>query len=108
MGSTYKKYPKEENMTLFKQIALMLSTFLIIILTTVLVLNFNSSNKSVLERLYTDAQNTASSLSLSLGTSEGDISIMTTMINASFDSGYYRYITLKDIENNTIYKREVE
>jgi diguanylate cyclase (GGDEF)-like protein len=108
MGSTYKKHPKEENMTLFKQIALMLSTFLIIILTTVLVLNFNSSNKSVLERLYTDAQNTASSLSLSLGTSEGDISIMTTMINASFDSGYYRYITLKDIENNTIYKREVE
>ncbi len=33
---------------------------------------------------------------------------MTTMINASFDSGYYRYITLVDIENKPIYKREVE
>ncbi|EDZ63478.1 membrane protein containing Signal transduction histidine kinase/GGDEF domain [Sulfurimonas gotlandica GD1] len=95
-------------MTLFKQIALMLSTFLIIILTTVLVLNFKSANESVRDRLYTDAKNTASSLSLSLGTSQGDISIMTTMINASFDSGYYRYITLVDIENNLIYNREVE
>ncbi|WP_373005318.1 LapD/MoxY N-terminal periplasmic domain-containing protein [Sulfurimonas sp.] len=95
-------------MTLFKQIALMLSTFLIIILTTVLVLNFKSANESVQDRLYTDAKNTASSLSLSLGTAQGDISMMTTMINASFDSGYYHYITLMDIENNPIYKREVE
>ncbi len=108
MGSTNKKHQKEENMTLFKQIALMLSTFLIIILATVLVLNFNSSNKSVQDRLYTDAKNTASSLSLSLGSAQGDISMMSTMINASFDSGYYRYITLVDIENQTIYKREVE
>jgi diguanylate cyclase (GGDEF)-like protein len=108
MGSTYEKHRKEKNMTLFKQIALMLSTFLIIILTTVLVLNFKSSNASVQDRLYTDAKNTATSLSLSLGTAQGDISIMTTMINASFDSGYYHYITLMDIENNSIYKREVE
>jgi diguanylate cyclase (GGDEF)-like protein len=108
MGSTYTKHQKESYMTLFKQIALMLSTFLVIILMTVLVLNFNSSNESVQDRLYTDAKNTASSLSLSLGTSQGDLSIMTTMINASFDSGYYRYITLVDIEDNLIYKREVE
>ncbi len=108
MGPTYEKHRKEKNMTLFKQIALMLSTFLIIILTTVLVLNFKSANESVQDRLYTDAKNTASSLSLSLGTAQGDISMMTTMINASFDSGYYHYITLMDIENNPIYKREVE
>jgi len=108
VGSTNGKYQKEKNMTLFKQIALMLSTFLIIILTTVLVLNFKSSNESVQDRLYTDAKNTATSLSLSLGTAQGDISIMTTMINASFDSGYYRYISLVDTQDNSIYKREVE
>ncbi|WP_373035709.1 LapD/MoxY N-terminal periplasmic domain-containing protein [Sulfurimonas sp.] len=95
-------------MTLFKQIALMLSTFLVIILMTVLVLNFKSANESVQDRLYTDAKNTASSLSLSLGTAQGDLSMMSTMINASFDSGYYHYITLLDIEDNVIYKREIE
>jgi diguanylate cyclase (GGDEF)-like protein len=108
MGPTNRKHQKEINMTLFKQIALMLSTFLLIILMTVLFLNFKSSNESVQDRLYTDAKNTASSLSLSLGTSQGDPSIMSTMINASFDSGYYRYITLLDTEENLIYKREVE
>ena len=67
MGSTKNQHVKEKNMTLFKQIALMLSLFLIIILTTVLILNFKSANQSVQDRLYEDAKNTATSLSLSLG-----------------------------------------
>jgi len=101
-------------MTLFKQIAIMLSLFLIIILTTVLVLNFNSANNAVQDRLYEDAKNTATSLSLSLGTANGDISIMSTMINANFDSGNYREISLEDIQEytvvdeNMLYDRKVE
>ncbi|MCF6309272.1 MAG: diguanylate cyclase [Sulfurimonas sp.] len=95
-------------MTLFKQIALMLSIFLLIILATVLTLNFQSANKSVQEGLYEDAKNTATSLSLSLGGANGDISMMSTMINANFDSGHYISITLVDIDNNTLYKREIE
>ncbi|MBN2782964.1 MAG: diguanylate cyclase [Campylobacterales bacterium] len=95
-------------MTLFRQIALMISTFLLIILSTVLVLNFKSANSSIKDRLYTDAKNTATTLGISLTTTNGDIGIMTTMIDASFDSGYYHYIILKDTEDNTIYKREVE
>jgi len=95
-------------MTLFKQIALMLSLFLLIILTTVLILNFQSANKGVKERLYDDAKNTATSLSLSLGSANGDLSMMSTMINANFDSGNYRNITLVDVDNNTLYERKME
>ncbi|MEA3228265.1 MAG: LapD/MoxY N-terminal periplasmic domain-containing protein [Campylobacterota bacterium] len=101
-------------MTLFKQIAIMLSIFLILILTTVLILNFNSANNAVQERLYEDAKNTATSLSLSLGTANGDISVMSTMINANFDSGNYRKIVLEDIQEyemigeNILYDREIE
>ncbi|MDA7817934.1 diguanylate cyclase [Sulfurimonas sp.] len=95
-------------MTLFKQIAMMLSVFLVIILTTVLTLNFQSANQSVQDRLYEDAKNTASSLSLSLGSANGDISMMSTMINANFDSGNYRDITLVDVDNHTLYKRKHE
>ncbi|MCW8894569.1 LapD/MoxY N-terminal periplasmic domain-containing protein [Sulfurimonas sp.] len=95
-------------MTLFKQIAIMLSIFLLIILATVLTLNFQSANKSVQDRLYEDAKNSATSLSLSLGNANGDISMMSTMINANFDSGYYREITLVDVENITLYERKTE
>ena len=95
-------------MTLFKQIAIMLSIFLIIILTTVLILNFKSANASVQDRLYEDAKNTATSLSLSLGSANGDISMMSTMINANFDSGTYRYISLVDVDGELIYDRKNE
>ncbi len=95
-------------MTLFRQIAILLSIFLIILLTTVLTLNFKSANQSVQERLYEDAKNTATSLSLSLGSANGDISMMSTMINANFDSGNYHYISLTDIEGNIVYERKNE
>ncbi|MBU1994281.1 diguanylate cyclase [bacterium] len=95
-------------MTLFKQIALMLSLFLLVILITVLTLNFKSANQSVQEQLYEDAKNTASSLSLSLGSANGDISMMSTMINANFDSGHYHYISLIDVENTVLYERSAE
>ena len=95
-------------MTFFKQTALMLSIFLLIILTTVLTLNFKGENKAVQESLYKDAKNTATSLSLTLGSANGDISMMSTMINANFDSGHYRKIVLIDIEGEIIYDRKDE
>ena len=95
-------------MTLFKQIALILSILLITILTTVLNLNFQSANTSVQDRLYEDAKNTASSLSLSLGSANGDISMMSTMINANFDSGNYHHISLFDVDNELLYERKSE
>lgn len=95
-------------MTLFKQIAIMLTVFLMIILATVLTLNFKSANASVQDRLYEDAKNTASSLSLSLGTANGDISMMSTMINANFDSGNYLFISLVDVDDELLYERKAE
>ncbi|MBD3824096.1 MAG: diguanylate cyclase [Epsilonproteobacteria bacterium] len=93
-------------MTLFKQIALLLSLFLMTILAAVMLLNFKNANESVQSRLYEDAKNTASSLSLSLGTAGGDISVMSTMINANFDSGNYSYISLVDTEGNLLFERK--
>ncbi|MDD2789709.1 MAG: LapD/MoxY N-terminal periplasmic domain-containing protein [Sulfurimonas sp.] len=95
-------------MTLFKQIAILLSLFLLIVLGTVLTLNFKSANESVSQRLYEDAKNTASSLSLSLGGANGDLSMMSTMINANFDSGNYISISLVDVDNAVLYERTIE
>lgn len=85
-------------MTLFRQIAILLSIFLVILLATVLTLNFQSSSKTAQERLYEDAKNTSSSLALSLGSANGDLAMMATMINANFDSGNYSRIVLFDVE----------
>ncbi|MCD6191387.1 MAG: diguanylate cyclase [Sulfurimonas sp.] len=95
-------------MTLFRQIALIVSILLITILTTVLNLNFQAANVSVQDRLYEDAKNTASSLSLSLGSANGDLSMMSTMINANFDSGNYHYISLVDVDDELLYERKSE
>jgi len=95
-------------MTLFRQIALIVSILLITILTTVLNLNFQAANASVQDRLYEDAKNTASSLSLSLGSANGDLSMMSTMINANFDSGNYHYISLVDVDDELLYERKSE
>jgi len=95
-------------MTFFKQIAVMLSIFLLVLLTTVLALNFISANQSVQDRLYEDAKNTASSLSLSLGSANGDLSMMSTMINANFDSGNYLYISLVDVDNKYYMKEKTK
>ncbi len=95
-------------MTFFKEIAAMLSIFLLIILTTVLSLNFISANQSAQDRLYEDAKNTASSLSLSLGSTNGDLAMMSTMINANFDSGNYADISLVDVDNKILYERKSE
>ncbi len=95
-------------MTLFKQIAILLSIFLIVLLSTVLVLNFQSANDSVQKRLFEDAKNTASSLSLSLGGADGDITMMSTMINANFDSGNYQLISLEDVDGNILFERQAD
>lgn len=95
-------------MSLFKQMAIMLSLFLGVILALVMVLNFKSATEFVQNQLYTDAKNTAHSLGLSLSkvADPSDILSMETMINAIFDSGYYERIRLVDIEGKVIYVRE--
>lgn len=95
-------------MTLFKQLALIISFFMTTILIAVFTINLQATKTSVTEALYEDAKNTASSLSLSLGTANGDEDIMSTMIDANFDSGHYTNISLYDINNTLIYERNSE
>ncbi len=93
-------------MTLFKQITIIFSIFIILIIGSVMYLNFNSANQFIQNQLYTSSEDTATSLGLSLSMNipkkDNDISTMETMINAIFDRGYYESISLKDMEGNTI------
>ncbi|WP_373035828.1 LapD/MoxY N-terminal periplasmic domain-containing protein [Sulfurimonas sp.] len=95
-------------MTLFKEIALLLSIFLFMLLLTVLTLNFKNASESVNERLYEDAKNTATSLSLSLARAKGDISMMSIMIDANFESGHYGNISLVSLEDELLHERKAK
>ncbi len=92
-------------MTLFKQMALLTSMLLLLLLGIVIAVTFSNATGALEEQLYEDAQNTASSLSLSLGSASGNESDMSTMINANFDSGHYTRIALYDMDNMMIYER---
>lgn len=97
-------------MTLFKQMAVMLTLFLGVILVSVMVLNFKTATVFVQDQLYTNAKNTAHSLGLSLSkiVDPEDQAAMETMINAIYDSGYYEKISLTNVDEKVVYVREME
>ncbi len=93
-------------MTLFKQIAIIFSLFIVLIISSVMYLNFNSANSFIQNQLYTTSKDSATSLGLSLSMNipkDGEnLSTMETMINAIFDRGYYEYIILKDMDGKIL------
>ncbi|MBE0495147.1 MAG: EAL domain-containing protein [Campylobacterales bacterium] len=97
-------------MSLFKQMAITFTLFLALVLTSVMVLNFNTATEFTQHQLYTEAKNTAHSLGLSLAkaASPDDLVLMETMINAIFDSGYYERIALVGIDDAPIYVRKTK
>jgi predicted signal transduction protein with EAL and GGDEF domain len=92
-------------MTLFKQLSLLIAILLITIFAIVLGIDIKNSVKSVQDQLYADAKNTATSLSLSLASANGNISMISTMINADFDNGIYQSISLVGMQGDTLYER---
>lgn len=87
----------------------MFTVFLVIILLSVMALNFKTATEFVQNDLYTNAKNTAHSLGLSLSklSIPEDTGGIETTINAIYDSGYYERIALMDLDEKSIYLREV-
>lgn len=96
-------------MTLFRQIAIIFSIFTILIIGSVMYLNFKSANEFIQNQLYTTSEDTATSLGLSLSMhipKKGEnLAMMETMISAIFDRGYYEVIILKDMDGNTLLEK---
>lgn len=92
-------------MTLYRQMSMITTTLMVLLLGTVIAVTFSHTIETLETQLYEDAQNTASSLSLSLGSTDGSESVMSTMINANFDTGHYARIILYDMEKKIVYER---
>ncbi len=94
-------------MSLRQQIVIFISSMMLILLLGTFSLNVVNTKNFLEEQLSSHAQDTATSLGLSLSTvtDPNDKATMATMINAIFDRGYYLRITLKDTDGKVIYER---
>ncbi|GEA11475.1 EAL domain-containing protein [Alteromonas sp. KUL49] len=96
-------------MSLTKQFSLGFMVVLILVFFGTVWINVNSFRVYINDQLSSHAQDTATSLGLSISPYVGDesmSSIVETMINAIFDSGYYESIELSDLDNKIIYAKE--
>ncbi|RXJ54599.1 LapD/MoxY N-terminal periplasmic domain-containing protein [Candidatus Marinarcus aquaticus] len=95
-------------MTLYRQIAILVSFVFLILLSTILLVSFSIVRESAKKELYENAQNSVSSLSISISSTEATQGAIETMINASFDNGNYERITFVDIDEKVKYERTKE
>jgi len=92
-------------MSLFKQIYLLVTSLLIVMLAIVLNINFDNARDFAANQLYNSGKNVANVLALSLGSQTADKTLMETSINAMFDGGHFEEITLTQLDGAVVYKR---
>jgi len=94
-------------MTLFKQVALIVSLVFLLILVTISFSNIERAGSFSEGQLKTSAQDMATTLGIAISTSSSvdDIAAYETLFNAVFDSGYYSSIELVAPDGKVILKK---
>lgn len=97
-------------MTLFQKLAILISSFLFVLICFVMFLNFKTANEFVQSQLYNKAQDTSTALGLSLTTAArtNDTAQMEAMINTIFDSGYYEQVSLLTMDGKPLITRHLD
>lgn len=97
-------------MTLYRQLLIFTLILFAVLFVGVWVEKLQSTRTFLVDQLESHAQDTATSLGLSLSPAmaENDISTVETMMNAVFDRGYYRVIRLEDVFGEVISDRVLE
>ena len=97
-------------MTLSRILAAVISALMAVVFAGTLLINIRSTRDYVAEQLVSHAEDTATSLGLSI-TAAGagnDAVTVQSMVDAIFDRGYYREITVTAINGRPIVERTVE
>jgi len=79
-------------MTLFKQMGLVVSFIIIVMLGAIMIINYKSAKRDMIQSLYETTVNNISTLSNNLADASEDSALLVTTIDAEFDSGYYKKI----------------
>lgn len=97
-------------MTLYRQLVSVVILLFILIFMETLVVNFRSTHVFLVEQLESHAQDTATSLGLSLSPhmQENDLATMVSMVDAIFDRGYYEEIRVETTDGKPLVERKLE
>jgi diguanylate cyclase (GGDEF)-like protein len=97
-------------MTLYRQLLFCTLLTLVVLCAGLWMGELKRTRDFLVNQMESHAQDTATSLGLSLGTlTDGsDMAAMETMINALFDRGYYRFIQLHDVKGTLLIDRNAE
>lgn len=94
-------------MTLYRQIVLVIIVLSVSMFAGTVVVNVNNARDYLAAQLESHAQDTATSLGLSISPhmANNDEPMMTSMVDAIFDRGYYEDIILKRINGEVLWSR---
>lgn len=97
-------------MTLYRQLLLSSLLVLLCLCTGLWIGELKRTRDFLVKQMGTHAQDTATSLGLTLTTitKDGNIPEMETIINALFDRGYYRIIELRDRDGKLLIERRAD
>ncbi len=96
-------------MTLFKQILVIICIVFITLFISTFFVSTGNIRDYLNEQLSSHAQDAATSLGIALTAEIGDndVASMETYTNAMFDSGYYKEIIIKDIDDKILFQKNL-
>jgi diguanylate cyclase (GGDEF)-like protein len=96
-------------MTLIKKMALGVLLMLLFVFIGNFIITMNNARNFFIQQIESNAQDTATSLGLSLSQSllSRDTPTMNSMVQAVFDRGYFSFIQVKDIKGNVIITKKL-
>ena len=95
-------------MKLFNQMGLAVSFIIVTILAAVMLISYQSTKQDMIQGVYETSVNNIGTLAHSLAQTQGDSAYVTTVVDAAFDSGYYKLIEYKSSDGAFSYKQEFE
>ncbi|WP_241176789.1 cyclic di-GMP receptor LapD [Citrobacter portucalensis] len=89
-------------MSLFKQLLLAISLFMMVVFSGNFIVTLESSRNQSNNQLLSHAQDAATALGVSLTPNVNDPAMIELMVSSIFDSGYYKKIRIVDLANGKI------
>lgn len=94
-------------MTLLRQLVLILSLMFVLVFAGTFGITVDNTRRYLVTQLESHAQDTATSLALSLTPHVGDVLRMKSMVDAVFDRGEYLRIVVENLDGELLIAREV-
>jgi diguanylate cyclase (GGDEF)-like protein len=97
-------------MTLYRQLVLYTLVLFFVLFAGTWLVNLESTRSFLIHQLESHAQDTATSLGVSISqySSDNDLPAIESMINAVFDRGYYRVVRYTDTRGNILIDRTLD